>query len=89
MKCPKTISGRLTEAIMGRVRDKLPEITTHDYNRVCESILAGLDHTEGIAVVPDNDWAFMATITNWPKEKRRQFYRAVNEWFPDSKEKLQ
>ena len=82
MRTPNNIAGRLTEAIMGRVCEKLPDISTHDYNRICESVLAGLDHTEGIAVVPDNDWAFMAVITNWPKEKRQRFYRAVSEWFP-------
>ena len=82
MRCPNNISGRLTEAIMSRVREKLPDISAHDYNRVCESVLAGLDHTAGIAIVPDNDWAFMALVTDWPKEKRQRFYRAVSEWFP-------
>ena len=83
MKCPKTISGRLTNAIMDRVREKLPEITPHDNNRICEAIMAGLDHTEGIAVVPDNDWAFMAILTNWPKEKKKRFYLTVRKWFPE------
>ena len=81
MDSPKTISGRLTEAIMARVSEKLPDMSTHDYNRVWESVQAGLDHTEGIAVVPDNDWAFMAEITNWPKEKKQRFYRTVRAMF--------
>ena len=82
MWCPKTISGRLTQGIMDRIDEKLPKLTSHDYNRICEAILAGLDYTKGIAVVPDNDWAFMAVITAWPKEKRRRFYLAIKEWFP-------
>lgn len=68
---------------MRRVGEKLPELTPHDFNRIFEAVLAGLDHTEGVAVVPDNDWAFMAKITSWPKEKRKRFYLAVSQWFPE------
>ena len=82
MRGPKDINGRLTEIIMSQVREKLPGMTSHDYNRIFESVLSGLQDTDGITVVPDNDWAFMAVITDWPKEKRRRFYRAISEWFP-------
>ena len=77
MKAPKTIAGQLTEAIMVRVDEKLPELIPHDYNRIFEAVLDGLDHTEGIAVVPDNDWAFMAVITSFPKEKKKRLYAAI------------
>ena len=83
MKAPKTIAGQLTEVIMGRVDEKLPELTPHDYNRIFEAVLAGLDDTDGIAVVPDNDWAFMAQITPWPREKKKRFYAAMRELFPE------
>ncbi len=86
MKAPKTIAGRLTEAIMRRVDEKLPELTPHDYNRIFEAVLAGLCHTEGVAVVPDNDWAFMAKISAWPKEKKKRFYVAMNQLFPEAGE---
>ena len=83
MKGTNNLTGRLTEAIMGRVREKLPDIGTDVYNRIFESVSAGLDHTDGIAVVPDNDWAFMAVVTSWPKEKKRRFYETVRQWFPE------
>lgn len=83
MKGSKNITGRLTEAIMTRVREKLPDISTEFYNRIFEAVSAGLTHTDGIAVVPDNDWAFMAVITNWPKEKKQRFYNIVRQWFPE------
>ena len=37
--------------------------------------------TPGKTVVPDNDWAMMAVITEWPKEKKLQFYSMVRSMF--------
>ena len=83
MKGSNSITGQLTEAIMSRVSEKLPDIGTDVYNRIFESVSVGLNHTNGIAVVPDNDWAFMAVVTNWPKEKKQLFYKIVRQWFPE------
>ena len=43
MKTPETKAGRLTELVMARVRGKLPELPTHEYNRVYECVLAELN----------------------------------------------
>ena len=43
MKTPETKAGRLTELIMARVRGKLPELPTHEYNRVYECVLGELN----------------------------------------------
>ena len=42
METPKTNAGRITERIMFKVREKLPEIETHEYNRTYEAVLAVL-----------------------------------------------
>lgn len=43
MKTPETKAGRLTELVMARVRGKLPELPTYEYNRVYECVLAELN----------------------------------------------
>jgi hypothetical protein len=43
MQTPDTKAGRLTELVMARVRGKLPELQTHEYNRVYECVLAELN----------------------------------------------
>lgn len=43
MMTPETKAGRLTELVMARVRGKLPELPTHEYNRVYECVLAELN----------------------------------------------
>lgn len=43
MRTPDTKAGRLTELVMARVRGKLPELPTHEYNRVYECVLAELN----------------------------------------------
>ena len=43
MKTPETKAGRLTELVMARIRGKLPELPTHEYNRVYECVLAELN----------------------------------------------
>jgi len=43
MMTPDTKAGRLTDHIMARVRGKLPELPTHEYNRVYECVLAELN----------------------------------------------
>ena len=42
MQTPNTRAGELTEHIMCRVRSKLPELPTHEYNRVYEAVLGEL-----------------------------------------------
>lgn len=43
MQTPETKAGRLTELVMARIRGKLPELPTHEYNRVYECVLAELN----------------------------------------------
>jgi len=38
METPDTRAGRFTAQAMRRVKKKLPEISTHDYNRVYEAV---------------------------------------------------
>lgn len=71
MDTPKGISGRLTESIMSRVRERLPDIGTHEYNRTYEAVLDGLENTEDVMVVPDNDWAVVAKFRNLPMKRKR------------------
>ena len=42
MKTPETTAGYLTDHIMARVRSKLPELPTHEYNRIFEAVLSEL-----------------------------------------------
>ena len=42
MQTPNTNEGILTERIMGRVRQKLPDIQTNEYNRTYEAVLEEL-----------------------------------------------
>lgn len=39
MKTPDTTAGELTDHIMCNVRSKLPELPTHEYNRIFEAVL--------------------------------------------------
>lgn len=39
MQTPNTEAGRLTEQVMAKVKAKLPDITTHEYNRTYEAVL--------------------------------------------------
>jgi len=39
METPNTGAGQLTEKIMLRVRNKLPALTTREYNRIYEAVL--------------------------------------------------
>ncbi len=79
MKTPKTPQGKLTEHIMA----KMPEMPVEQYNRVYSAVLGGLNTADeiSIAVVPDNDWAMMAVLTEWPKQKKDQFYKLVRSMF--------
>lgn len=43
METPDTEQGRMTERVMARVREKLPLLVTHDFNRVYESVLEVLN----------------------------------------------
>ena len=36
----------IAEAIMEEVRDRLPDIPTHEYNRTCEAVLHVLNELE-------------------------------------------
>ena len=42
MQTPDTEAGRLTETIMAGVKRRVPEIKTHEYNRIYEAVLEGL-----------------------------------------------
>lgn len=42
MDTSKMPHGRLTDKIMLRVSDKLPELSTHEYNRTHEAVRASL-----------------------------------------------
>lgn len=48
MEPTKNTAGRLTEAIMARVKGRLPEISTHEYNRTYEAVLETLKSADGI-----------------------------------------
>lgn len=39
METPNTKAGKTTEMIMASVRAKLPDITTHQYNRTYEAVM--------------------------------------------------
>lgn len=39
MQTPNTPAGQTTERIMSKVRQKLPELPTHEYNRMYEACL--------------------------------------------------
>lgn len=73
METPRTSAGKLTEHIMAA----LPE--AENYNAVWAAVLGALNDADsvGLAIVPDNDHAFMAMIMNWPVAKRQRFYRTV------------
>ena len=43
MQTPNTKAGQLTELIMSRIRGKLPELPTHEYNRIYECVLGELN----------------------------------------------
>lgn len=79
MDTPKTPQGKLTEHIMAA----MPEMPVDQYNRVYSCVLAGLNTADEIAIamVPDNDHAMMAIITNWPVPKRKRFYKAIEALF--------
>ncbi len=39
MQTPNNRAGRLTERVMAKVREALPELPTHEYNRTYEAVL--------------------------------------------------
>ena len=67
MKTPETTAGYLTENIMCRVRSKLPELPTHEYNRIYEAVLGELQ----CHVLPERQEA-SAQHSNAPGEPRSQ-----------------
>jgi len=73
METPRTPVGRLTDHIMAA----MPELG--NYNDIYIAVLGALKNADlvGLAIVPNNDHAFMTVITNWPVAKRQRFYRAV------------
>ncbi len=73
METPRTPAGNLTDHIMAA----LPEL--ENYNAIYIAVLGALNDADsaGIAIVPDNDHALMAVITNWPVAKRKRFYQIV------------
>ena len=73
METPRTPAGKLTDHIMAA----LPEV--ENYNGIYTAVLGALNDADsvGLAIVPDNDHAFMAVVTRWPVAKRQRFYRAV------------
>ncbi len=79
MEAPKGISGRLTESIMARVRERLPDIETHEYNRTWEAVYDGLENTDDVMVVPDNDWAVVAKFSNLSMKSKRAIIAMMNE----------
>ena len=55
----------------------MPELG--DYNGVYTAVLGALNDADsvGLAIVPDNDHAFMSVVTNWPVARRQRFYRVI------------
>ena len=49
----------MTEQIMFEVKERLPDIETHEYNRVYEACLAALNGHGNIHC--DHDWLWLAT----------------------------
>lgn len=43
MQTPNTVAGAVTEDVMARVRRNLPEMKTHEYNRVYEAVLESMN----------------------------------------------
>lgn len=61
METPRTKAGRLTNHIMAA----MPEMDTGQYNAVYIAVLGALNNIDavGLAIVPENDWAFMARFS--------------------------
>lgn len=68
-----TVETRITERVMRRVKDKIPDLDTASYNRVWESIHGELCdfETHSIVIVPDNDWAVVAKYSKLPMRVKR------------------
>ena len=69
METPKNREGRLTEFVMRNLND----FTTAQYNQIWGQVYNGLKqaHEVNIAIVPNNDRAFMAIFSELSLKKRK------------------
>lgn len=81
METPRTREGRLTEHIMAQVSERMSDFDSGTYNRIYEGVLAGLGSAGELklAIVPDNDWGFMAKFAALPPKAKRAVMRAADE----------